>query len=34
VVKFTLPIVANGKVYAGTKTSIVCYDLKAVPSAR
>jgi PQQ-like domain len=28
VVKFSLPIVVNGKVYAGTKTSICCYGLK------
>ena len=23
--KFTVPIIVNGKVYAGTKSSIVCY---------
>jgi hypothetical protein len=28
VVKFSLPIVANGNVYAGTKTSICCYGLR------
>jgi hypothetical protein len=28
VVKFSVPIVANGKVYAGTKTSICCYGLR------
>jgi PQQ-like domain len=28
VVKFSLPIVANGKLYAGTKTSICCYGLR------
>ena len=27
--KFSVPIVANGKVYAGTKSSIVCYGLRA-----
>jgi hypothetical protein len=28
VVKFTVPIVANGKVYAATKTAVVCYGLR------
>ena len=27
--KFAVPIIANGKVYAGTKSSIVCYGLRA-----
>jgi hypothetical protein len=28
VVKFTVPIVANGKVFAATKTAVVCYGLR------
>jgi hypothetical protein len=31
VVKFSVPIVTNGKIYAATKTSICCYGLRAGP---
>jgi hypothetical protein len=27
--KFSVPIIANGKVYAGTKSSVVCFGLRA-----